>query len=154
MPTHNAMEKSTWILVAQRARAIIFSSDGPDEPLRMVKEIDNPRGRLQSNQIDADRPGRSFDRAGHGRHALSTEESSREHVEHEFVRQLATLLDRERAVGAFDRLVLVAGPRLLGFLRIALTEPTRRLVAAQLNKELIDPTPGELRDHLKDLARV
>lgn len=154
MPTQEVTDKSTWILVAQRARATIFSSSGPHDPLRTVKQIDNPKGRLQSNQIDADRPGRSFDRAGHGRHAVGTEESPREHVEHEFVRELAAMLDQARTTGLVDRLVLVAGPRLLGQLRIALTESTRRLVAAELNKELIDPTPEQLREHLDGVAKV
>jgi protein required for attachment to host cells len=152
--TTNALEKSTWILVASRTSATIFASRGPHEAIAVAEQIENPRGRMQSSELEEDRPGRSFDRAGHGRHSLSSEEPARDRVEHEFALQLAALLDLRRCEGIYDQLIMIAGPKLLGMLRKAISEPTRRLIKAELNKELRQPTQELLRKQLAGLARV
>jgi protein required for attachment to host cells len=152
--TTNSSEKSTWILVASRVGATIFASHGPHAAMDIAEQIDNPRGRLQSSALEEDRPGRSFDRAGHGRHALSSEESARDRVEHDFAIQIAELLDRRRCDGVFDGLIVIAGPKLLGMLRDAFSDPTRRLVKVELNKDLQKPTEELLRKQLAGLARV
>lgn len=141
---------STWILVAQRAGAWIFSSRGPGSTLERINVLENPRGRLQASEIDSDRSGR----AGHGTRSLPRDESATEHVEQEFVKHLSDTLDRERNAGVFDQLIIIAGPRFLGKLRDALSEPTRRLIKVELNKELIDPSVDTLRKQLDGLARV
>ena len=153
MTTHSPA-KSTWILVASRTGATIFASQGPHAAIDIAEQLENPRGRMQSSELEEDRPGRSFDRAGHGRHALSSEESARDRVEHDFALQLAELLDRRRCEGVFDQLIMIAGPKLLGMLREAINEPTRRLVKVELNKELRQPTQELLRKQLAGLARV
>jgi protein required for attachment to host cells len=152
--TPNNSEKSTWILVASRAGATIFASHGPHEPMELAEQLDNPRGRLQSSELEEDRPGRSFDRAGHGRHSLSSEESARDRVEHDFAIQIAELLDRRRCEGVYDRLIVIAGPKLLGMLRDAFSDPTRQLVKVELNKDLQKPSEELLRKQLAGLARV
>lgn len=128
----------------------MFSSRGPGEAMELVNTLENPRGRLQAGEIDSDRPGRG----GHGSRTHAGEETATAHVEQEFVLQLSTMLDRERNAGVFDQLIIVAGPRFLGKLREALSEPTRRLIKVALNKELIDPTPAVLRKQLDGLAHV
>lgn len=151
MTNHQPSPKSTWFLIARRTGATIFSNQGRGTALSVVTEIENPEGKLQSNQIETDRPGRSFDRSGYGRHGLTSEESAREHVEHVFAKRLADLLDKKRCENVFDQLVVVAGPRLLGELRSALSTATQRLVRLELNKE-INPTERDLRTHLDGLA--
>jgi protein required for attachment to host cells len=146
--------KSTYILAARRSGAVLFSSRGPSAPMNLVAEIDYPRGRLKASDLETDRPGRAFDRAAQGRHAYSSEEGATDRVEHDFAVQLADQLDQYRNSGAFDQLVLVAGPKLLGKLRHALSEPTRKLVSAELDKDLVDPTEQELRKQLTGLAKV
>lgn len=146
--------KPTWILVARRDGATIFSSHGARDPLSIIREIEHPAGRLHAAEIESDRPGRAFDRGGQGRHALSSEESPTEHIEHRFVTALARELDHSRHDGSFSELVLVAGPKLLGKLRSALSDSTRKLVIAELPKDLRAPTASELREHLAGVARV
>ena len=152
--TSKKQEKSPWILVASRTEATIFASRGRHTPLTTAEHLDNPRGDLQSSEIETDRPGRSFDRAGHGRHAYSSEESARDHVEHTFVTQLAELLDQRRCEGVYDQLVVIAGPKLLGMLRKALSKPVQDLVKLELNKELVRPTEAQLRHQLSELVAI
>lgn len=150
--TTDTKEKSTWILVATRTEASIFASRGRDLPLTLAEHIDNPRGRLQSSDVEEDRPGRSFDRAGYGRHSLSSQESARDRIEHAFASQLAELLDKRRCEGVFDQLVVVAGPHLLGLLRAAFSKPVHQLIKVELNKELTRPSEALLRQQLAGLA--
>lgn len=151
MTNDRSSSKGTWFLVARRSGATIFSNQGRGTELAVVAEIENPEGKLQSSELESDRPGRSFDRAGYGRHGLASEESAREHVEHVFAKRLADLLEKKRCENVFDQLVLVAGPRLLGELRAALSIATQRLVRLELNKE-INHTERDLRSHLEGLA--
>jgi len=146
--------KSTYIVVARRSGAVILSSRGPGTSMNLVADIDHPRGRLKAGDLETDRPGRAFDRAAQGRHDYSPEESATDREEHDFALQLADQLDQHRNSGAFEQLVLVAGPKLLGKLRHALSAPTRKLVSAELDKDLVDPTEQELREQLTGLARI
>jgi protein required for attachment to host cells len=149
--THTPSPKSTWFLVARRSGATIFSNYGRGTALQIVAELENAEGKLQSSALESDRPGRSFDRAGHGRHSLSSEQSAREHVEHAFAKRLADFLEKSRCENTYDQLILVAGPRLLGELRAALSTATQRLVRLEVNKEIL-PTERDLRSHLDGLA--
>jgi protein required for attachment to host cells len=145
------LSKLTWILVARSDEASIFESRGRGKALTLVDHIEHPRGRLKAGELESDRPGRAFDRAGHGRHSLSTEESATDRVEHAWASELAGVLDRHRAQGAFEQLALIAPPHLLGRLRRALPAPTARTVVADLANDLSDPTEAELRERLADL---
>jgi protein required for attachment to host cells len=132
--TAHSFEKPTWILVANRARATIFASCGQHLPMTVVGRIENPHG--------------------HGRHAATGEEAARDHDEHPFATQLATMLDEKRGNGVFDQLILIAQPKLLGMLREQLSEPTRRVIKHESNQDLTRPTQESLRSHLATFARV
>jgi protein required for attachment to host cells len=144
--------KPTWILVACRSGATILSSLGPE--LTKLREIEHPRGRLKASDLETDRPGRAFDRGGQGRHAMSSEESPTEHLAQRFAAELARELEHARHMGAFNQLVLVAAPRLLGKLRAELSDATRKIVIGEVPKDLVEPSATELREHLAPILRV
>jgi len=133
---------NTWILVAHRAGARLFESGGPGMGLRRIEEIPHPEGRLENRQIGSDKPGRSFDSHGVGRHALGKEHDEAETVAQAFAHKLAAHLDNARAKNAYTKLVLVAEPRFLGMLHAALPPHTAALVSAEVEKDL-----GHISDH-------
>jgi protein required for attachment to host cells len=143
--------KKTWVLVAHRTGATLYESHGPGAPLTVREEIDNPSGRLKTSELGSDRPGRAYDRIGGGRHAMSSEQSPVEHIEQNFASQLADRLERGRNDHEFDRLVLVASPKLLGKLNHALPTPLRALVLGTLAKDLARTDVTSLRAHLEEL---
>jgi protein required for attachment to host cells len=149
-----ATEMITWILVARRSGAQIWSAHGRGLPLHLVHTIDHPRGRLKAGEINSDRAGSAHDRMGQFSHAMSSEEDATEHVDHEFAKQLASELDQGRMRGDYGHLVLVAPAKLLGRLRAALSEPTRKLSVAEVAKDLIEPTAEELRSQLQQYVLV
>ena len=140
---------NTWILVAHRSGARIFEQAHTHTGLRLVASIDHPAGRLREGEIKADRPGRVIDRYGSHRHGVAREESSVDRYAADFARELAEELREARLAKRYERLLLVAGPKLLGRLRDALDRDTAGLVMASLPRDLQDITERELPSHLE-----
>ena len=140
---------TTWILIANRSSASLFESDWPGKSMRRVQDIAHPKGRMQNKDIDADKPGRSFDSSGKGRHAMSTEQEPTEHIAQQFALDLAELLNKGRVTHAYDKLVLMAEPKFLGVLRAALDKNTAALVVQTVNKELLSVKEEDLAEYLK-----
>ena len=140
---------TTWILIANRSSASLFESDWPGKSMRRVQDITHPKGRMQNKDIDADKPGRSFDSFGKGRHAMSTEQEPTEHIAQQFALDLAELLNKGRLTHAYDKLVLMAEPKFLGILRAALDKNTAALVVQTVNKELLNVKEEDLAKYLQ-----
>ena len=140
---------TTWILVADRSGARILGHTGPESGFYLVEEIEHPAGRLRSGDFLTERPGRVHDRMGDQRHAVSNEDDPVEHAVAAFARDLAGRLRQAQLDGRYDRLVLVAGPKLLGKLRDSLDKHV--VVAATLDKDLAGVPLVELERHLSGL---
>lgn len=145
---------NTWILVAHRGGARLFENKGPGKGLNLLHDIPHPEGRLKNKDIGADKPGRSFDSRGQGRHALSTEQEPTAHLAEQFAKQLSTMLEDGRSQQRYAKLVLVAEPRFLGNLRAALSSPTAALVTATLDKDLAGVEQHNMTKHLSDIVRL
>lgn len=148
------MNNNTWILVAHRSGARLFENRGPGKGLNLIFDISHPEGRLKNKDIGADKPGRSFDSRGHGRHALSSEQEPTAHLAEQFAKQLSTMLDDGRNQQRYTKLVLVAEPRFLGNLRAALSATTAALITATIGKDLGGIEPHLLPKHLTDIVRL
>jgi protein required for attachment to host cells len=142
----------SWILIANRAGARIVDKQANN--FSLVETIAHEQGRLRDRDIDSDKQGRSFDRVGGGRHALSASESAHEHDAKAFAQQLADKLRAERNAKRFERLVLVAEPHFLGLLRDALDSVTARTVIASVSKDLSRTAMVDLGAHLPELPQV
>ena len=148
------MINNTWILVAHRGGARIFENKGPGKGLNLLHDIPHPEGRLKNKDIGADKPGRSIDSHGPGRHSLSSEQEPTAHVTEQFAKQLSTMLDNGRNQQRYGKLVLVAEPRFLGSLRAALSTPTAALVMATVGKDLGSVELHNMPKHLTDTIRL
>lgn len=138
----------TWIMVAHRSGARLFENRGPTKGLDLLDALEHPAGKLKNREIESDKPGRSFDRRGSGRHAYAKEHEATEHVAEQFARQLSDILEQGRNHQKYQRLVLVAEPRFLGMLRGALSPQTGSLVTATLDKDLGGIESRDLPRHL------
>ena len=75
-----------------------------------------------------------------------------EYEKHLFAVSMAKVLDEAAERGAFDRLVLVAPPKTLGALRAALKPRTRKMVIAEVGKDLTHVPVQGLTGHLRDVV--
>lgn len=139
---------TTWILTANRSGASLFESDWPGKSMRRLQDIPHPQGRKQNREIDSDKPGRSFDSVGLGRHSMSSEQGPTEHIAQQFALDLAEKLNSGRVNHSYDKLVLIAEPKFLGILRDALDKNTASLVVQTVNKELLDVKESDLAEYL------
>ncbi len=143
--------QTTWILTANRSGASLYESNWPGKSMRRIEDMPHPQGRQQNREINTDKPGRSFDSVGQGRHAMSSRLEPTEHVAQQFALMLAERLNNGRINHAYDKLVLMAAPEFLGLLRGALDKNTASLVTQTVNKELTDVKEGDLAAYLQDL---
>ena len=143
----------TWILVADASVARIFEKppkhDHIDGPPKYTL-IGTP---LRSSDIRSDRAGRTFDRVGFGRHAKEPVTDPSRVKKSRFAHAIAEKLDSERKREAFNRLILVAPPRFLGDLRKNLAEPVRKLMVAEIAKDLASLPTSEIDDRLGIVLR-
>jgi protein required for attachment to host cells len=102
----------------------------------------------------ADRPGRTFDSAGHGRHAMEPPTDPKRVEQHAFFTEVAERLEAAARGGKFDRLVLVAEPRALGELRRLLAPAVAAKVSAELDKDLTHLPPAEIGERLGGVLAV
>lgn len=128
-----------WILVADATRARLYSSGPLLESFVEEARFRHPESRLHVGDLTPDRDGDAH------RHTVDL-----------FARELAAVLQAGRTQGAYERLVLVASPQLLGRLRQHLDRPTSRTVVAALDHDWsalpADELPGRVRDALPETA--
>lgn len=96
---------TTWILTANRSSASLFESDWPGKSMRRIQDISHPEGGMQNRETGSDKPGRSFDSFGQGRHAMGSAQNPTEHIAQQFALNLAERLNKGRVAHAYDKLV-------------------------------------------------
>jgi protein required for attachment to host cells len=140
-----------WVLVADAARARLFHVEQPQQTLSPALGRELIGSNRPSRHIASDRPGRTFDSGGEGRHAKEPPTDPARHAQEEFARDVVRLLDEKSKSGAFDRLIVVAPPQFLGDLRTVMPQQLQAAVAAEVAKDLSKLPLHELQDHLREV---
>ena len=140
----------TLVLVADRVNARFFKAVGPDGPLEEVDTMSHPEGRLHEHELKADRPGRTFERVGDVRHAKEPPVSAKDHEALMFAGKVADRLERFCRELSVTDVVLIAGPEFLGILRDKLGSQAGPLVRLEVDKNLGQFSPGEIRTYLPE----
>lgn len=144
----------TWIVVADGARVRVFVNRGVGKGIDELTGPPFTGTRARSGELVSDRPGRTFDRAGPGRHAKEPHSDPHEQAEIAFLRGVAVWLAQQNQSGAFTRLVIVAAPRALGTLRQLLPKPVGEKVTAEISADLTNAPPRRIERRLEDVLAV
>ncbi|RTZ59934.1 MAG: host attachment protein [Gammaproteobacteria bacterium] len=139
-----------WVVAADGSRAQILESPNRVGPLKPVSRLQHPEARMKDSELYADAPGRAFDSAGTGRHAMENEVDAKKMESVRFAKQLCSFLQEKSRAGAFDKLVLAAAPQFLGLLRDNLDKNVREKISAEVDKDLANERPDDIRGHLPD----
>jgi len=145
---------TTWILIADGARARIFANHGPGKGIEAVAGGEFDADHRPDREIMSDKPGRSFESVGTTRHAIEPHHDPHRELKRAFSERLAAMLDEQLATKAFDRVILVAPPEMLGDLRSALSPHVQAAVYAELDKDLTKTPVQELPSHLAAVLAV
>jgi protein required for attachment to host cells len=137
--------QKTWVIVADRSRARIFSIATPRGPLTELEDLVHPEARAHERDLTSDRPGRSADH-----NALGSTHSARDQQALEFAREIAQRLEKGRVHAEYAQLVVVAAPDLLGMLRKTMNANVAKLVTREIDKNLTQQKPADIRKLLPE----
>jgi protein required for attachment to host cells len=135
------------IVVADERKATFFDASSLNAAaLSACGEVENPVGRLKDTDLETDRAGRRYGGSqgvSHGQgpakghhHGVDGEKSTLQHDLTLFAKEVGRRIDADRVGHKFDKLVLVAPPKMLGLLRQAMPAPLQSLVAGEVAKDL------------------
>jgi protein required for attachment to host cells len=151
---HSARRVPTvWILVADRSAARIFAADWPT--LENVRELDdcvNPAGAMHSHEVYADRFGRDHAPDGHGFANMPATDFRHYTAEH-FTQHLAVLLEDARNRQEFGSVVLIAPPLMLGTLREHVSDPLKKIIEAEIDKELLHLSTERILEEVRQAVQ-
>lgn len=137
------------IVVADERQASFFDAVTPKSPLTERGSLHNERGGKRDIELETDRPGRRAGGTGGvggggmegNHHGVTGEKSTVQHELTLFAKEVARRIETDRARNQFDRLVLVAGPKMLGLLRQSLSTPTQSMLAGEISKDILRQGP-------------
>ncbi|NKB16242.1 MAG: host attachment protein [Sphingomonadales bacterium] len=144
----------TWVLIADAGRARVLENRGPGTGMRGVEGLELENETLPSRELGRDRPARTFDSEGKGRHAIDPKTDPHREQKRDFARTLAALLEEALKEGSYDRLVIAAPPPFLGDLRDALPPAVRAVVSSEIVKDLTKVPVPELQSHVASVLRL
>jgi protein required for attachment to host cells len=143
---------STWFLLADGRRAKVLVEQRRGAPLQARDDLTMEIG-PEEMYDPQDRPPRSFDRVGSGRHGMDKGRTLHEQEESNFLKRVADRIGEADRHKQFDHLVIAAPPRALGILRQQLAPAVHQRIRAETPKDLLDEDMPKLRERLQDLLR-
>lgn len=137
----------TWVVIADGSRAKIFEAASQGKILQK-SELSTPHP--PSRDLTSDRPGRTFDSVGEGRHAKVPPTDPHEKAEADFLRSLAKQLEDAQQKKEFDKLVVIAAPRALGTLRGFFPGQLAGSIAREISHDLTWFETPAIESYLKE----
>jgi protein required for attachment to host cells len=134
------------IVVADERQANFFDAVTPKAPLTARGSLINESGGKKDIELETDRAGRRYGGANgvsHGgqaqghHHGVNGERSTEQHDLTIFAKEVAKRIDAGRTNNEFDKLVLVAAPKMLGLLRQSLNSPAQSMLAGTVSKDIV-----------------
>ncbi len=125
----------SWIVVADSANARIFMTDRHGAHWQEITDLIHAESRMSATELETDRPGRSYDSKGMGRHAMEPKQTRKMKESGIFATQISDYLkqhDKE-----FEELVLVCAPRFLGQLRKQLDKSASKKVSREISRDVV-----------------
>lgn len=158
----------TWVLVADAKRAQIYI---PKLVERRIPLAGNSKHRhaeeihareltpilakplaaesLGDYELGRNKTGMVFESFSSARHMAEPHMDARKEIKRHFARRIADFIGSAKNGQAFDRLVLVAPPEMLGEIDAMLSETIQRKVTQKIAKELAHASPEALTRHLQ-----
>lgn len=143
----------TWVLIADGARGrIVRDLEVAGDAADRLHDLTFDADQKQLREIMADRPGRSFASEGSRRSAMEYHSNPVREQESAFADMLIEQLEHRHAAHEFDRLAIVAEPRMLGVLRQKLSPKLSVAVIKEVSKDWTKLSPAGLRRAIVDLG--
>jgi len=145
---------TTWILIADGARARLVSRPNAAGGYEQVIDTDFIADKRPSHELGVERPGRTHDSSGDARHALQSPSDPHREEKRHLAQRVSEFLEQQRQKKAFEKLVVIAAPQALGDLRNCFSSRLLTMVVEEIDKDLTRFTLHELQDKLPDLIET
>jgi protein required for attachment to host cells len=146
------------VVVADERQANFFDASKYGAPLSLRASLENPAGGKKDIDLETDRPGSRFGGASGARngsgpqqahhHGVDGERSTEQHELTLFAKEVAQKIDGDRLKRDFERLVIIAGPKMLGLLRQQLPETCKGVIVGEIPKDLAQRGEMAIRNAL------
>ncbi len=137
------------LLVFDSSRARFYHLN-PRGKIAFLKEVRSGIGH-SNRDVVSDKPGRSFSSGSAGRSAIEPKHDPHKQEKHNFVHELAGLLDAAYDRNEFRELVVAAPERSIGELRGMLSEKIRKSVRQEVPKDLLHYGDDEIEARVRPL---
>ena len=141
------------IVVADSARARIFTADSARSPLNEIETMAHPEGRMHEKDMVSDMPGKGAGKGGGGDHAFQEKIEPKEQEMIVFAKRVADYLDDARKANKLNQLILAAAPAFLGELRTHLSSETSEKIVFELDKNIAHDSAEDIRKHLSKVFK-
>lgn len=140
-------QHDTWVLVLNTNTCRIYKLDVKPYRLMFLKEILHPKSKLRDIELTTDKPGRYQARdQAHGAYTQRTDPKETE-IEN-FSREVAKELDKDRNMGTYHKLIVIAEPHMNGLLFQHLNKQVQDLVTHNIKNDILNLTESELTEFL------
>lgn len=140
----------TWILLASARTARALENKGQGKGLTVLADR---RWTADTPRMPRDKAGIGHSIAGPG--VAAVEQSDLQKLNDlQFAKDLAAHLSAGLQNAEFDRLILIAGPHMLGLLRQELDDHLRAVLLGEVPKDLSKQSLADIENHLGDLIAI
>ncbi|MGE0022413.1 MAG: host attachment protein [Hyphomicrobium sp.] len=143
--------KTIWVMVADAGHARVLAKTGPKGHLAQVDGLDFEHPNPKSSDTVRDSLPRTFDSMGPGRHAITPKSDPHRAEKRDFAKELAHTLDRGLAAKAFDELIIIAPPQMIGDLRPILSDAVKSCLKQELLLDLSKAPVSEIERRLVEV---
>jgi protein required for attachment to host cells len=147
MMSNPLIRRGDWVVVCDGAKALVLQNAGNVMSLKLqardVFEQPDPK----TSELGTDAPGRAIASVGSMRSAVE-QTDWHEQAERAFLIAIASRLDAAAARGDVPGLVVVAPPRALGVLREVYSDPLRKALRGEIERDYVNLPIGQIERHL------
>ncbi len=140
--------KTTWVMVADAGHARVLAKAGPKEHLAQVAGLEFEHANPKSSDLGRDSLPRTFDSMGPGRHAVAPKSDPHRAEKRHFAKELAETLDSGFESKAFDELIIIAPPQMIGDLRPMLSDGVKSRLKQEILLDLAKAPISEIERRL------
>ncbi len=134
-------------VVADSGKARILRAEDRLSSLQEIKDLVFPDARLREQDLVSDGVG-AGNGGGSGSHSMGHEKGAHQHQAELFARELCQNLEQTVQSDHIHRIYVMAAPRFLGLIRANLSKTCAGMVAAELDKNLVNQSIDAIRSHL------
>lgn len=144
----------SWLVTANTNTCRIYHFKRKGFVLTPLKELSHPEMKLKrSEHLTTDKPGR-YHANGTQQGAYEPHSDPKEVEIDQFTRDIAHELNKARNENAFECLILVAEPGMMGRLNKHLDKHVAALIEREIHKDVIKLSDHELSKYIEDAIRL